>query len=390
MKSRHANFRILTGIWSALTAILLCGCHKTIHIHPWETNEKVRLTLHVSNDAPQLGAIIDYTVNPAVIIYSDRLPEKAINKSAGIREPSTDKFNSIETHVKDLSEEFERIAPYLLDGDNWEMHLKYEVYKGDFDAVKSEHTPLLAHEVIYRADESHPIHEVDLDIPFGTVTVVAVAHIVPAGHNDDYFFNTNPLHTIISNIDRRNGRHDNVYRDCFVVAQQFHTEPTGIDNNVQYLEATLTRPQGRYIVLADDYEEYLKIANVALGEAGSEIYYPSYINISYSLLSKLPLASSYNFGYESPLSLIEVKGNPYVRIGDDWSFVNGNRSNFNIDISVKQKSDDTQISSNPGILVPIFPEMVTLVVGHWLTETIEGGGGVSVDPNFTDEIVIHF
>lgn len=379
--------------------ILLSGCHETIHIHPWEEqdiNERAVLTLKIENDAPQLGAIIDYTVSPAVIIYSDQIPEKARSAAngPGMTLPdaqSGQEYARIASRAEALSDAFEQIAPYNLDGDKWDLHLKYEVYAATADEVRSgAAAPIHTHDVVYAANADHPEHDVETDLPFGHVTVVAVAHIVPKGYTGDYFFTTSTLHTIISDMDRRQGEHDNVYRDCFVAGQEFFIEPTGIDGNVQHLTACLTRPQGRYVVLADDYEEYLQIANSSVEEAVSHINYPGYMNIAYSLLAKLPVASGSNFGYDFSPSLAEAGGQPYVKLGDDWSFVNGERSNFNVDISVREKADDTPISNNEGIMVPIFQGKVTLVVGHWMLETLEGGGGVAVDPNFTDEIVLHF
>jgi len=67
-----------------------------------------------------------------------------------------------------------------------------------------------------------------------------------------------------------------------------------------------------------------------------------------------------------------------------------------ITTTVSDKDDNHVISHNPDILVPVFPGRVTLVVGHWLTENGNNGGGggndegVSIDPDFTDEIIVGF
>ena len=53
-------------------------------------------------------------------------------------------------------------------------------------------------------------------------------------------------------------------------------------------------------------------------------------------------------------------------------------------------SVDTPTSKNSGVNVPVLTDKVTIVLGHWMTVKSEGGGGVSVDPVFTDEIVIRF
>ncbi len=380
-----------------LTASVLLGvtsCHKTIHIHPdkgFGADEKVRLTLRIDNDAPQLGAVIDYTVSPAVIIYSDELPQKAVEHRVHASAEKAQEHESLLQRAHALAGALDELAPYELDGDNWELHLKYEIYAGTADQVKRGVAPLLhSRDVAYRADISHPEHEVEADLPFGNVTVVAVAHIVPAGTDGDWFFVTTPLRNLSCDMDKRQGEHDNVYRDCFVFGEEYRIEPTGIDGSEQHLTATLTRPQGRYIVIADDYETYLDIAATDLAQTGAHIHSPTYINVAYSVLSRTPIASSYDFGYDFRPSLNYAEEAPYVRLGDDWSFVNGDRSNFNIDVTVRDKEDGRLISHNPELLVPVFPGRVTLVVGHWLTEVNDGGGGVSIDPNFSDEIVIHF
>jgi len=382
------------SIFLAASALLgVTSCHKTIHIHPNKelgAGEKVRLTLRVDNDAPRLGAVIDYTVSPAVIIYSDDLPQKAVGRAHASVE-NADLHENLLLRARALADALDEIAPYELDGDNWELHLKYEIYAGTAEQVKRGVATLFhSRDVVYRADSPHPEHDVEVELPFGDVTVVAVAHIMPAGTDGDWFFITTTLRNLICDMDKRQGEHDNVYRDCFVVGQEYRIEPTGIDGNVQHLTATLTRPQGRYIVIADDYETYLDIAATDLAQAVSHVHYPSYINVAYSVLSHTPVASSFDFGYDFRPSLDYAEGAPYVRLGDDWSFVNGDRSNFNVNVTVSDKEDGRTISRNPGILVPVFPGRVTLVLGHWLTEVNEGGGGVFIDPDFSDEIVIHF
>jgi len=375
----------------------LSSCHNTIHIHPWEepaADEKAMLTLRVDNSAPQLGAVIDYTVSPAVIIYSDDLPENVAAHARNVsfvsdKDPDTQ--NSLLQRAHSLAEAFDEIAPYVLDGDKWELHLKYEVYAGTAEQVKKGLvTPFHCDDITYRADVTYPEHDVEVELPFGNVTVVAVAYIVPAGAEGEWFYKTGPLYNLICDIDKRQGEHDNVYRDCFVTGQEYRIEPTGIDGNVQHITATLTRPQGRYMVIADDYETYLNIAGTGITDAASLIYYPSYINTAYSSLDRIPIASSYDFGYDFSPALAYADDSPYVRLGDDWSFVNGNRSNFNIDITVSDRKENRVINHNSGILVPVFPDRVTLVIGHWLTKINAGGGGVFIDPGFTDEIVIHF
>lgn len=376
-----------------LVAVALWSCHSTIHIHPdgeAGTNEKVWLTLQVDNDAPQLGTVIDYTISPAVIIYADDLPPQAAGR-AQTASGDADKHRDLLQRARALADAFDQIAPYNPDGDNWELRLKYEIYAGTAQQVRQGTAPLFhSSEAVYRADASHPEHDVEAELPFGDVTVLAVAHIVPAGTADDWFFVTSPLRNLVCNMERWQDEHDKIYRDCFVVSEEYHIEPTGIDGNERRITATLTRPHGRYIVIADDYETYLGLAATSLEDAVSHVHYPSYINVAYSVLSDVPVASSFDFGYDFRPALVYAEEAPYVRLGDDWSFVNGNRSDIQVDVTVSDRENGRVVSRNPGILVPLFPGRVTLVVGHWLTEIQEDGGGVLVDPDFSDEIIIHF
>lgn len=387
----------MIGISRAFLMLLvmaaLSSCHDTIHMHPFEepvADEKAMLTLHIDKTAPQLGAIIDYTVSPAVIIYSDDLPERAVEHVRAADGQRGDR-DLILQRAHSLAESFSQIAPYAPDGDSWDLYLKYEVYAGTAETVKQGLVePVYSRSLKYRADAPAPELDTEVELPFGDLTVVAVAQYVPAGTQDDWFFRTTPLYNVVRDMDKCQGVCDNVYRDCFVVGQEYHIEPTGIDGNVQRLSATLTRPQGRYMVIADDYGTYLNIGNTAIADVSAHILYPSYINTAYSVLDHIPVASSYGFGYDFCPSLVYADGLPYVRLGDDWSFVNGNRSNFNVNVTVVNKINGETINDNPGILVPVFPGRVTFVVGHWLSEIKGGGGGVLIDPDFTDEIVIRF
>jgi len=382
-------------------SMTFASCHDTIHIHPWDepdTKETVHLTLRIDNRAPRLGAVVDYTVEPPVISYSDDLPDGAVKRIAARNdEPRGGNYtaNRVEaaSRALALAEVFEHIAPYDLDGDKWDLYMKYDIYPCKADKVgNGDVLPIYSHSVSYRADVLQPEHDVEIDIPFGDITVVAVAYMVPAGTDGDWFFNTSVLYSIFCDMNRRQGLHnDNIYRDCFVVGQEFHISPTGMDGNVQHLTATLTRPQGRYMVLADDFDTYLTIGGKDIEQTVARIHYPTYVNTAYSVTAHVPTSSDFNFGYETDPLQINADNSSYVRLGDDWSFVNEPRSNINVNISVVDKDIPANIiSNNPGVTVPLFSDRVTLVVGHWLTVKSEGGGGVIIDPNFTEEIIIKF
>lgn len=381
---------ILTAMLSVLVPTALTSCHETIHIHPHPVSEKVTLTLIIDNDAPQPGAVVDYTITPPVIIYSDEVAATHHNRAGEISPQRAAEIAAAEARSRQLIDRFDEIAPYEPDGRAWDILLRYEIYDKEASQVPDAE-PVYANAILIPADTRRPRHDVELELPYGVVCVVASAQYVPKGSVNDYFFLTDPIHTLTCDMDLRQGQEDKFYRDCFCVSQQFHIEPTETDGAEQHYEATLKRPQGRFMFLADDYETYLKIAGVSLDDTQSHLHYPAYVNVAYSLLQGIPTSSGYDFGFEATPRLFTVDAAPYVDLGHDWSIVNVGESTLPIALTIYDDHINNPINAHDGVQVPVFKDKVTLAVGHWLTERGQGGGGgFRVDPSFTDEIVIHF
>lgn len=385
--------RILRQILGAVTAItivmLLTACHETIHQHPHVVTEPATLTIIIDNRAPEPGAVVDYTITPPVIIYSDNLPESVRPAgSANLASMPPERQAQIaaaESRSRSLVDHFDEIAPYKPQGEGWDILLVYEVYDVTADRIRDA-KPIYTNRVIFEADSEMPRHDVDLELPLGAVTVVASAQYVPDDLTDDYFFITEQVYMITCDIEKRCNGDDKLYRDCFVGAKELNVDP----ERQRHYEMTLTRPQGRFFFIADDYEDYLSVAGVPLENAHSHIHYPAYVNVSYSIIDGIPTASGSDFGFENSLRAMTIEGEPYVELGHDWTFVNRDRSNLPIDVTVYHDDITHPTSHNPGVSVPVFNNVVTLCVGHWLTEKSEGGGGVGVDPDFDNEIVITF
>lgn len=371
------------------TMTLMTGCHATIHQHPHVETQQATLTLIIDNRAPRPGAVVDYTIDPPVIFYSDELPESVKPKGGSNRsELSAERQAQLvgaESRSRSLVDHFDDIAPYEPEGEGWDIFLTYEVYDVTADKVNASE-PIYANRLLFEADSEMPRHDVDVVLPVGAVTVVASAQYVPDDLLADYFFLTDPIYKIVCDIEKRCGGDDKLYRDCFTGARELYVDP----DKQQHYEMTLTRPQGRFFIIADDYEEYLRVAGIPVEQAHAHIHYPAYVNTSYSIIDDLPTESGYDFGFESVPQKMDIDGAPYVQLGHDWTIVNKQQSNLPVDISVYHQDPQSPTSHNPGVSVPVFNNMVTLCVGHWLTVKSEGGGGVGVDPNFDNEIVIHF
>lgn len=379
----------LLKILAMMAVLILGGCHATIHQHPHEEMEAATLTIIIDNRAPEPGAVVDYTIDPPVIFYSDALPESVKQKSSGqgtVRSPERQaELTRAEERSRALVDHFDEIAPYEPKREGWDIFLTYEVYDVTADKVK-ETEPIYANRVMFDADSEMPSHDVQIELPYGAVTVVASAQYVPDGRMADYFFITDPIHTITCDIDKRCNDDDKLYRDCFTGLEELFVDPS----RQTHYEMTLTRPQGRFFFIADDYEEYLRVAGIPVEQAHSHIHYPAYVNTSYSIIDDLPTESGQDFGFENTPWKQDIDGQPYVHLGHDWTLVNRDQSNLPIDVTVYHTDLSNPTSHNGGVKVPVFKNVVTLCVGHWLTLQSEGGGGVGIDPNFDNEIVIHF
>lgn len=352
MKRRHCIIATLS------LALMLTSCHETIHEHPDGTEASVTVTLTVDNHEPELYTVVDYT---------DGTP--------------------VQTSL-DLSSRTNDLCSRTIDPTQWQVHIVWRLYNGSLSDINGGRAQLVGSGVGVTGYSYQPTYVVAKDIPQGCYTLLAWADYTPTGTEGDYYYNTSDLSHVQCDLDRRTDCADNDQRDCFCTAYQFTVSGVREYGESRTYNATLTRPQGRYIVLVTDYKKYLQLTDRPVEESTSTVTYPSFINTGYNLQELRPNEGTRGLSYRLAPTMQQWEGQGVVRIADDYSLVNGSESHVTLDMKVSNPTLGV-LSTNSGIDVPLYPDKLTVVVGRFLTGDSKNGG-LTIDDGFEDEWIIHF
>lgn len=349
----------LKNLAFGLLAVLLCAaCHPTIHEHPDDDHLEVTLQLTVDNHEPELYMVVDYTED------TPTLTTVAQTARSG------------------------NLITRTLDPASWQVHIVWELHSGTLADVKAGQSVLISKGTVATELQEQPTHSVVADITAGRYTLLAWADYTPTGTDEDWFYDTADMANIRCDLERRTACTDNDQRDCFQTAFEFSVSGGCMADGKQFFSATLTRPQGRYVVLATDYDKYLQLTSRPVADNRAYLTYPSYINTGFTVPGQRPNESTRGVEYTLTPALTEFEGQTVVRTADDYSFVNGDVSYVTLDMKITNP-DLGQLSSCSGINIPLYADRLTVVIGKFLTDN-SNHGGLSIDDNFDDEITIHF
>lgn len=356
-----------------ILALGMTSCCETIHEYPDEGRAAVSLTMNVRNLAPEIYTVVDYTIdnaNPSIF---------------GI-----DEWRSLESRAFDAPQ-FERyyLGENKIASNEWNLRLVWEIYYGTNEEVRIGRGDLIERKVqLIDAAIELPSYTTEIDLPAGTYTLLAWADYVPIGTEDDHFYDTQNMSAIKSDLVLREDCQDNDLRDCFARTYEFRIENVKYLGEPRHYETTLTRPQGRYVVLATDYKDYLDLSNVPVEQNSVDCFYPTFLNVGYSIPEARPNLSASQIGYKfTPMRYI-FDEKEMVSLGDDYSFVNGKESHLILNLTVTNPQGN-EISKNENIDIPIYPDKLTIVLGRFLANS-GNSGGLGIDDRFENEIVIKF
>lgn len=356
-----------------IIAFVATSCCETIHEYPDEGRANVTLTMNVSNLAPEIYTVVDYTVNTTnPDIY-------------GI-----DEWHKIHSRTLDAPQ-FERyyLGENKINSGEWQLRLVWEIYYGTNDEVRLGKGDLIDRKVTtIDASIELPSYTDELELPAGSYTLLAWADYVPVGFTEDHFYDTSDLRAITSDLALRQSCTDNDLRDCFARSYEFKIENVKYLGEPRHYETTLTRPQGRYVVLATDYKDYLNLSQIPVEQNQVDCFYPTFLNVGYSVPEARPNLSAEQIGYKFTPARYIFSEEEMVSLGDDYSFVNGKESHLILDLTVFNPSG-SKLSENKNIDIPIFPDKLTIVIGRFLANS-GNEGGLSVDDSFDYEDVIYF
>lgn len=362
--------RILSHILSILTVVMLSSCHSTIHEHPDAGDATVTLTMKVKTAGPDLYTVIEYTGNSRVQYkaHEYQLPNSRSDLAAQLKS---------------------YLAASSIDITRWDMRLVWELYHGTRDQIKKGEAVLMQRDTVnIDYSQEMPEHTIQFMAPPGQYTLLAWSDFVPKGSLDDHFYSTADMNALVSDLDRRQACLDNDQRDCFSRAYDFEIKRVEYYGEPRNYETTLVRPQGRYVILATDYDKYLDLSNTPVEQNSSVITYPSFINVGYSILEERPNESATGLIYTFEPRIYEFDNQITVCIGDDYSFVNGEVSHVHVNINVYHASGN-QLSFNKDIDIPLYADKLTVVIGKFLA-TSGGSGGITINDKFEDEIIVPY
>ena len=356
-----------------ILALGMTSCCETIHEYPDEGRAAVSLTMNVRNLAPEIYTVVDYTID---------------NTNPGIF--GIDEWRSLESRTFDAPQ-FERyyLGENKIASDEWNLRLVWEIYYGSNEEVRIGRGDLIERKVqLIDAAIELPSYTTEIELPAGTYTLLAWADYVPVGTEEDHFYDTQNMSAIKSDLVLRENCQDNDLRDCFARTYEFRIENVKYLGEPRHYETTLTRPQGRYVVLATDYKDYLDLSNIPVEQNNVDCFYPTFLNVGYSIPEARPNLSASQIGYKFTPMRYVFDEKEMVSLGDDYSFVNGKESHLILNLTVMNPQGN-EISKNENIDIPIYPDKLTIVLGRFLANS-GNSGGLGIDDKFENEIVIKF
>lgn len=356
-----------------ILALGMTSCCETIHEYPDEGRAAVSLTMNVRNLAPEIYTVVDYTID---------------NTNPGIF--GIDEWRSLESRTFDAPQ-FERyyLGENKIASNEWNLRLVWEIYYGSNEEVRIGRGDLIERKVqLIDAAIELPSYTTEIELPAGTYTLLAWADYVPVGTEEDHFYDTQNMSAIKSDLVLRENCQDNDLRDCFARTYEFRIENVKYLGEPRHYETTLTRPQGRYVVLATDYKDYLDLSNVPVEQNNVDCFYPTFLNVGYSIPEARPNLSASQIGYKFTPMRYVFDEKEMVSLGDDYSFVNGKESHLILNLTVMNPQGN-EISKNENIDIPIYPDKLTIVLGRFLANS-GNSGGLGIDDKFENEIVIKF
>lgn len=356
-----------------ILALGMTSCCETIHEYPDEGRAAVSLTMNVRNLAPEIYTVVDYTID---------------NTNPGIF--GIDEWRSLESRTFDAPQ-FERyyLGENKIASNEWNLRLVWEIYYGSNEEVRIGRGDLVERKVqLIDAAIELPSYTTEIDLPAGTYTLLAWADYVPIGTEEDHFYDTQNMSAIKSDLVLREDCQDNDLRDCFARTYEFRIENVKYLGEPRHYETTLTRPQGRYVVLATDYKDYLDLSNIPVEQNNVDCFYPTFLNVGYSIPEARPNLSASQIGYKFTPMRYVFDEKEMVSLGDDYSFVNGKESHLILNLTVMNPQGN-EISKNENIDIPIYPDKLTIVLGRFLANS-GNSGGLGIDDKFENEIVIKF
>ena len=175
----------------------------------------------------------------------------------------------------------------------------------------------------------------------------------------------------------------------------YATPSAAVSGESQNVSVELTRPFARYRIIANDVEGYQNL--IAKGDdlppiedLTVRVSYEGFFPIAFNVSTGKPFDSLTGIGYAA--DIVEADGyspDEARQVGADFVLTNGEESFVTVTVQMLNKHTGEAVSTVTGIRIPYRRGQLTTVSGTFLTAG-RTSGGVSIDTNWGEEIVIPF
>ncbi len=203
---------------------------------------------------------------------------------------------------------------------------------------------------------------------------------VRADNHDDWYYNTDDIRAIVyTDLTPVDNNDKDVYSGKLDVdLMEYEYEDGYFTTRVA---VPLNRPLGRYKVISEDLQDFLKAGGV-VEDITAKVVYDQSVSCGYDVEIQGPNKFEWTREFTSKAT---INADGTILLAYDFVFVNGKESKVRTHLYFYNKDGD-EISHWLDVKIPLRRDRETIVRGAFLTTSF-GTGGIGIDDSFENEYV---
>ena len=341
--------------------LFIVGCDATIHEYPEIQEALVVLEPNVSRMQPEYHKLVSYD-------------EKG-QCTVGMMEETT--------------------AQTYQPEDGYVLRIIADVYEGRIDEQSGERHRVSRRVVITDKDAQPPQDTIHIRLPEGNYYVLAWADYVKEDEEADWHYLTDTLTKIKTNLDtypanthhRSSATGSQAFDIDYNLTQEGYPSVGSEVLTSRTVPVNMSRPSGRYRVVALDYDDYLSMGGNP-DEMTVKVIYKQYVSVGYNVATGEPnrFVSTYSFNIR-PSDICD-EGKKEASLFGDYLFTGSNGETNVVADFYFFDALGHEISHSQNIEIPLKRDHETVIAGYFLTHSLGHGDDVSIDDKFDGEFVV--
>lgn len=233
-------------------------------------------------------------------------------------------------------------------------------------------------------------HLAELSLLPGDYDLRLWADWVTDGTTADKYYNADDLTSVTVLTDNyvANGQTDE--KDAYYAT----LSATLADGEQQDCPVSLVRPFARYRLVATDVQGYLNLIEKEnyppIENLDVRVSYSGYFPTAFNVATGKPVDALTGIGYAAEIIAATGYDTAEARqVGADYVLTNGGDSSVSVSIELTDRATGLAVSTVRSVNIPYRRGHLTTVCGHFLTAG-RTTGGVAVDTDWGDEIIVEF